>query len=366
TPWASMDFARDPSKVLYKADGQPNIDHDISANIYMPGFRDWISDQVIRSITELGWDSVFLDCSQVPPWYAGLYDWQGRPAGESLGKDPDSVGTAFYTDFCSRISAKYPQFVFMHNPEVFKAEFQYPKSFVAAGRMAMLEIGGGGGQICNKSSIYGQWDSLLNAFATIRATKRRYNVEQVRSDTLMLQNFGGEITTKTLTAICFANGFNTEIPGMPPGSIYADDLRQYMQFGAARYSALIYHDKIRWISPADVRITVDAPPSVRWKDYVFQRDLGDETDLIIHLFQLPPGKYVFRQPERQPILSNLKMTIPALEGMTFKDVWLLSPDRPARAETMKASVKRGAIQITIPDLWIYDVVVARYTKGGRP
>ena len=362
TPWGAVDFSRDPTKILYTADGHAADEWGV--NIYAQGFRDWLVDQFDRAINSLGWEACFLDVSQAPPQAAReRFDWQGNPAGQELGSDPDSIGAAWFNDLRGRIKAKHPGFTNMHNPEVFKSEFQFPKSYVAAGDMAMIEIGGGGGLITHKDSKYGRWESFVEAFDSIRATKRRYGVEHIRSYPLTVAAMGGDVCAKTVNAISFACGFNTANVCYPPGSIYSDALRTYLQF-ATRYSALLYHDKIKWIPPEEVTAQLEAPPSVRWKSYVFQRDLGPEVDSLLHLVQLPPDPYIYRRPGKQVRLAKIKATVPVPPGATLRDVWLLSPDRSPRAERLKASVQEDKVVVTIPDLEVYDLLVVRFSREG--
>jgi hypothetical protein len=364
TPWGAVDYGRDPQKILYTADGHAATDWGQVPNIYAQGFRDWLVDQIDKAIDHLGWEACFLDVSQGPPQNAReLLDWQGRPAGAELGPDPDSIGAAWFTDVRGRVRAKHPGFTNMHNPEVFKSEFQFPKSFVAAGKMSMIEIGGGGGAITYKDMKYGRWTSLIEVFNSVRATKHRYGVEAVRSYPLTVAAMGGDTCCRTMQAISFASGFNTANVAYPPGSIYGDVLRNYLQF-ATRYSALLYHDKIKWIPPEEVQATVEAPAGVLWKQYVFQRDLGQEVDSLLHLVQLPPDPFIYRRPGKQAKITGLKATAPLPQGTSLRDVWLLSPDRATRAERLAAQVQGGKVSFTIPDLEVYDVVVVRCARGG--
>ncbi len=362
TPWAAVDYGRDPRKILYTPDGHAAGEWGV--NIYAQGFRDWLVDQFDRAINNLGWEACFLDVSQAPPQAAReRVDWQGRPAGQEMGPDPDSIGAAWFNDLRGRVRAKHPSFTNMHNPEVFKSEFQFPKSFVAAGEMSMIEIGGGGGAITYKGRKYGRWLSLIEVFNSVRATKHRYGVESVRSYPLTVAAMGGDTCSRTMQAISFASGFNTANVAYPPGSIYGDDLRNYLQF-ATRYSALLYHEKIKWIVPEEVRATVEAPDQVLWKQYVFQRDLGQEVDTLLHLVQLPPDPYIYRRPGTQAQLTELPATVPVPPGTALRDIWLLSPDRPSRAERLTGRVQGGKVVFTIPDLQTYDLVMVRFTRGG--
>ncbi len=364
TPWGAVDYGRDPTRILYAHDGHPAIDYGHVPNIYAQGFRDWLVDQMDKAIDHLGWEACFLDVSQGPPQNAReRVDWQGRPAGQEMGPDPDSVGAAWFTDVRGRVMAKHPGFTNMHNPEVFKSEFQFPKSFVAAGNMAMVEIGGGGGAITYKEMKYGRWESLVEVFNSVRATKRRYGVEQVRSYPLTVAAMGGDTCNKTMQAISFASGFHTANVAYPPGSIYGDALRNYLQF-ATRYSALLYHEKLKWIPPEEVQASVEAPPNVLWKWYVFQRDLGPEVDTLVHLVQLPPDPYIYRRPGKQAKLTGLPVTVPLPAGTTLREVWLLSPDRATRAEKLSANAEGGKAVFTVPDLEVYDLVVVRCRRGG--
>jgi hypothetical protein len=363
TPWAAVDYGRDPEKILYTADGHAARDYGCVPNIYAQGFRDWLVDQMDKAIDHLGWEACFLDVSQGPPQNArDLLEWQGHPAGQELGADPDSIGAAWFSDVRGRVMAKHPGFTNMHNPEVFKSEFQFPKSYVAAGGMSMIEIGGGGGAITDKDMKYGRWESLIDVFNSIRATKHRYGVEGVRSYPLTVAAMGGDTCCKTMQALCFASGFNTANVAYPPGCIYGDALRNYLQF-ATRYSALLYHEKITWVVPEQVQATVEAPAGVLWKQYVFSRDLGAQVETLVHLVQLPPDPYIYRRPGKQARLTGLAASVPVAPGTSLRDVWLLSPDRTPRAERLTAKLQGGRVVFTIPDLETYDLVVVRFRRG---
>jgi hypothetical protein len=227
--------------------------------------------------------------------------------------------------------------------------------------MSMIEIGGGGGAITEKTMKYARWESLIDVFNSIRVTKHRYGVEAVRSYPLTVAAMGGDTCCKTMQALSFASGFNTANVAYPPGSIYGDALRNYLQF-ATRYSALLYHEKIKWVVAEEVQATIEAPAQVRWKQYVFSRDLGAEVDSLMHLVQLPPDPLIYRRPGKQARLTALPATVPVPPGTTLRDVWLLSPDRAPRAERLPAKVQGGKVVFTIPDLETYDLVVVRFAR----
>jgi hypothetical protein len=361
------DFDRNPELIMYQRDGQPTDCFGPVPNFYLSAWRDWWVEMMNAGIAEMGWDACFFDCSQEFPEFSYKYfDLQGRPAGAGMGATPDAAGAAFLKEITSRIRAKHPKFTFSHNPEVFKSEFQYPLSFTAGGASAMLELGGGGSLTTDKGSKYGRWSSLAENFSTLRQTKRRYGVENVFSYVLAQYAGGGEITAKTMDALLFANGFGGGTVLAPSGSVHAEPHRQYMQFGAARYSALVYGKDRAWIQPGEAPVAFNAPERVLWKDYVYRRDTANETDVIVHLVQLPPDELVWRQPGRQAKLENLPMSVRLPAGTTFKEVRLLSPDRALREETLRAEVKDGVVSFTIPDLWIYNMIVLRATKGVEP
>lgn len=363
--WNSLSFDLDPKKILYLNNGQPDVGQFeiLSANIFDEKFRDWLLGEFDWAINNIGWEAAFLDVSQAPFDYAkNKFDWEGKKAGSKLGTDPDSIAAEFYKDLLSKVKAKHPKFQFMHNPEVFKSEFQSPKSFEAAGKMVMLEMGGGGVSIVTPNNIYGQWDTMCASLLRQRETKRRYGYDAIRTYPLSICPLGGETCYRTFVALTFANGFNNSFNGdLPPGSPQADWLVKYMRFGGARYCSFIYDDNIKWISDK-LPVTVNAPDKVLWKDFVFARELPGETQIITHLVQLPPSKIVWRQPEGQATLKNIPMTIDMPAGKKLKEVWLLSPDRDKEAEKLDSIVKNGKLEITVPDLTIYDIVVARFEK----
>lgn len=360
--WGSTDSAWDPRKILFGANGQPERMHAdiLTPNIFDEKFRDWLVGEFDWAIANLGWEAVFFDVSQAPYEYArDKFDWEGKKAGAALGTDPDTIAAAFYKDFLARIKATHPKFQFTHNPEVFKSEFLAPKSYAAAGNMVMLEMGGGGGALCEANGVYGQWDSMCASMLRQRETKRRYGYDSVRTYPLTMCPLGGETCYRTFVALTFASGFNNALGGdLPSGSPQADWMVKYMRFGGARYCSFIYDDTITWINDK-LPVSVTAPENVLWKDFVFKRELPGETQLITHLVQLPPSKTVWRQPEGQKTLTNLQMTITPPPGKTVKEVWLLSPDRNTADQKLEFKVADGKASITVPDLLVYDVLVAR-------
>jgi hypothetical protein len=363
--FAGRNFALDPSKILYQENGQAALDWIVYPNIYSEAFRSWFANMANAAIAEMGWDAAFWDVAQQPPENSyKLFDFQGRPAGGELGKDADSAGAAFYKDMTSRIKAKNPNFVFTANPEVFKSEFLYPQCFAVAGSTSLIEMGGGGGAITNKADVYGKWKGVINCFNSIRETKRRYNVEHIHSYIMALSALGGDTCSKTMDALTFASNFGTGTPTPPAGSPQGEAHRQYMRFGAARYSALIYGKNLKWIDTDKNPFAVTAPQNVLWREYAYERPTAEGKDLICHLVQLPPGEYVYRQPERQKQLKDLKATLSIPDGMTLKEIRLLSPDRSKADQKLELTVASGKASITVPDLLVYDVLVARLVKKG--
>jgi hypothetical protein len=363
TPFADRNFSFDPAKILYMENGQAAIDWFTYPNIYSEAFRSWFTGMISAAIDEMDWDAAFWDVAQAPPENSyKLFDWQGRPAGIELGKDADSAGASFYKDITSRIKAKHPKFAFTANPEVFKSEFLYPQSFAAAGSTSLIEMGGGGGSITDKGNVFGKWQGVINTFNSIRATKRRYNVEHIHSYIMALSALGGDTCSKTMDALTFASGFGTGTPCPPAGSAQGEAHRQYMRFGAARYSALIYGKNRSWIDPDKNPFTIATSDKVLWREYAYERPTAEGKDLICHLVQLPPSEFVYRQPERQETLANLKATIAIPAGMTLKEIRLLSPDRATADETLQFTVADGKATVTIPDLLVYDIIVARLTN----
>ena len=225
-------------------------------------------------------------------------------------------------------------------------------------------MGGGGGAITDKASVFGKWKGVINTFNSIRETKRRYNVEQVRSYIMALSALGGDTCSKTMDALAFASNFGTGTPCPPAGSPQGEAHRLYMKFGAARYSALIYGKNLKWIDPDKNPFALTAPQHVFWREYAYERPTAEGKDLICHLVQLPPNEYVYRQPEGQKQLKDLKATVEIPAGMTLKEIRLLSPDRSESDRKLEFTVTGGKATTTIPDLLVYDVLVARFAKTG--
>ena len=366
----------DPTMMTYTPHGQAIY----SANLYDPRFRNFLAQQMIESIDYFGWDSCMLDCitvfgpgEEAPFSFFNYRDFSGRKAGLAMGPDADTAGAAWLEELKQRVHRKHPRFVFMGNGLGPSASFLEstglgPKVYLA-GEVILTELGGGGSAVWEKHGM-GTWKGLVEC---LNIQNRGRHTTEVDGQTLdryphyvyIPTPYGGPITTKAYTGLCFANGFHT-YNWWPAEAL--DQMGQahsaYNRF-SLRWGELLYDlGRTQWVPPEDADfINVTAPASVLWKDYVYWREgEGDTRDLVVHFLNLPPEEFVWKNVRPPRIARDVRVETRLPEDTGVSHVWWASPDRGDEPLELKYEVRGGKLTFSIPELECYGLAVVRTAR----
>ncbi len=153
---------------------------------------------------------------------------------------------------------------------------------------------------------------------------------------------------------------------------YAAGAHPYYQhhFGAfvTRNSAFIWDNALTRIhNPENL---VQAPGSVWWRHWVFERPIDKKRkQLIIHLIN-PPAKPTVGEGKKledvPPPLKNIEVRLlpTLLQGWTPARATRLSPE-PALREAVPMQPVEGIYKITVPEVALWNILVIDLKKGGR-
>lgn len=383
----SLDFAADPTKILYNKYGQPFLDtFKISEdktvtvptiNLYTKYFRDYLSREIVESIDMFGWDSVFYDCLRnlgmaKPKWNSVYhhYTYDGKLAGKILGDTPEEAVKKWMNEITGKVRKKYPNFVINANfigpvarqlTEDKREEKLYLTYFSLCDAI-MAELSGGGAQLAQKAGV-GIFKNLKEHFDYTGRWICSNGEKRRKVFPYGPFNYAGEVGTKGYLAISFANNFH--VGGWWPAPAYSyfgKPLMEYYKF-RIRYSAYLYDDNLKWIPPEKVDfVSVKTPEKVYWKEYVYERKEKKGKDILIHFVNMPEAKYVWRE-NKPPIKRkdiDVKVNIPS--GYNLKNIYLLSPDNECEAVRIKYEISDGKAEFKIPFLYYYDLIIIKLKK----
>jgi len=369
----------DPTRMCFNTRGQAIYICDI----FDPRFRRFLADQFIGSIDMFGWDSVMIDCvtclRHEPGPFSSYHhrNWKGDKCGTVLHEDPDTAGAMWLEELKTRVRAKHPRFVFMGNglgptKGFLNSTGIGPKVYLAT-EVVLSEIGGGGTAVHAKSHM-GLWSNFAECLDV--HTSGRYlnrvdgkNLNQFPQYMYIPSPYGGPVTTRTYFSLCFANQLHT-YNWWPPEAMSLDGqpFSRYMRF-SLRHGEWFYDiPGIAWVQPKDAGfVRVTAPPAVRWQNYVYWRKApGKGRDLLVHLVNMPPEKYTWRNTRPPVTLRDIPVTVTLPAGSRCTEAWVLSPDREPMARKLAVIQKGDRVELTVPELDHYDLLIVRtQPREGR-
>ncbi|HEY3416333.1 MAG TPA: hypothetical protein VGM23_05555, partial [Armatimonadota bacterium] len=220
----TLDYARNPELNLYTENGQP-----VRPNIYAREFRDFLSDQFIKTIGKFGWDAVMIDCmdtacGEVPGAFNAYFyrNRDGKMAGKAFAPTPDAAGDKFFSELKGRVRQKYPNFVWFANGVGMNATVENPgigPLNYKTSEMFMVEIGGGGAYLREKSGI-GLWQGPNGFIASMNGIHRfRESVGYYHRPECVyggLLPYTTEVTVRGILGTYFANRSTATILSLPP------------------------------------------------------------------------------------------------------------------------------------------------------
>lgn len=357
---------KDPTIVAYHPNGQPyNGFHGLGTNPYLQWSRDWVVDQFNSSIAYFGWDSVMFDditffrVQDTPFTAYYMRNWRGELAGKELADDPDTAGERWLNEVKAGVRAQYPDFVFMGNclgPDSFLAGTGMGPKTYAATEIPLSELGGGGDAVTGKTGV-GTWIGLKQVLDEQHRGREELGLGNQPNYVYIPVPYGGEESTKGTFALYFANRHH--LYGWwpaPAGSLWSQPQVQYLRF-ATRFCEFLYPDNARWLPPEQVDfVKVDAPDTVWWWDYVYERPLPRGRQLLIHLVQQPDGELMWRQSLQPPTQKDLALELYLQAEEDVTGAWVLSPDSASPIVEVKP-VGGNPVRLTVPELTYYTLVV---------
>ncbi len=134
---------------------------------------------------------------------------------------------------------------------------------------------------------------------------------------------------------------------------------------ALRYGEYIWDNRMRPVLNPDsvVAFGNNANPC-QWKPLVRTLNMGDnKRRLTIHILNIDPNyrAYVNFNMKVSPPMRNLPVTL-TLPGATVTGVWTLTPVPVPTQSTLKYTNTDGKINITVPEIRFYNILVVEYTS----
>jgi hypothetical protein len=160
----------------------------------------------------------------------------------------------------------------------------------------------------------------------------------------------GEVYGKHLLSITFAA--RARISGAPGLASNAP----YFRF-AARYSELLYDQQVGRAPDWQNRIRVESS-GIWWEKYVYQRESGQDRQLIVHLVNPPVTEFVAIDSKRAPgPRKDLVVSLTLPHGRGPKAVYLLSPDLQPCCRKLVCEPQGQNLSVRIPELKYWDMLV---------
>lgn len=146
-----------------------------------------------------------------------------------------------------------------------------------------------------------------------------------------------------------------------------DNVRPLMQL-TARHCDLFYGDGLHFCLKPDDLVTVEAPTTVLWHDYVRFRALSPTHRLyLVHLINLPPGERLGETKGRFPDpVNTIRTTWTLPKGWTAGKAWHLTGDGGYQQTTLPATLDNGKVSVTLPRLRRWSIIVLDATGPALP
>jgi hypothetical protein len=303
------------------------------------------------SATILGWDAARWDGNF--DVRAETSDLEGNPVDKLTADQVDARNAANMRMTKDYISKVHPKFRYGYN----WTQGNWLQTMANTPRES-IELCRAGGLIMNE---------YINQADGVQHPLHRWDVyaESVANDVEAIKKLGGYYGP-ILASPNTADGKYTNI------FAYAAGAHPYYHhlYGAfvTRNSAFIWDNALARIhTPENL---IQAPGSVWWRHWVFERPIdAKHKQLIIHLIN-PPAKPTVgegKKPEDvPPPLKNVEVRIfPALlNGWSPTRATRLSPE-PAVREAAPMQAVEGIYKITVPEVALWNIVVIDLVKGGR-
>ena len=355
-PPGRLNFMDDPTACLFTDAGQLAVYHGLAVpHLYRPAYRRFAADQLCRTIAKFGWDSVMFD--EVPnlsQFATKYYDWRGRPAGATMGTDPDAIGGQWLEEIKATVRKRFPRFVVMGNgsrtgPRVYRGT-----------EIDLFEVGGGGSYVTDPAKRAGRWTTLAEMMRAENADWDRRGFHARPYYTLVAAPMGGPTSTAGLIALAMAYRYHLySWQHLPALSTQGDPKVRALRM-AMRYSRYIYRLTLRPVEPDAIGLQVQAPERVLWRDFAYLGpDPDDGTVLVLHLVNLPPRETIWRTEVPPVPRRDVPVVFTVPTGLRVRDAWVTRPETAPRALPLVPRVVGRRCHLLVPHLLTHDVIVVR-------
>jgi len=338
---------------------------------FVPNYKlkevvDYVADQVIESAKIFGWEGIRWDCGHLntgPIWgsYSPWYDFFGQPIAETKqDMEKQTINNLAY--FKEKVRKQLPHFVFGTNFGSKGETHGYPlmvKEFCKDGSWLLDEV-------CysynSATSAYNKWDKYYKIMANqgefVRSVGGHYNP-------FALNRGGGKYPVDRIYESIF------RIAGKGhPNTVYYNsqtNVGNFAQF-LVRFGKFTFGEGLKIMENAEKMIEV-IPASLWWKESVNQLEENNFKYIVLHLINPPVILQIEGNPDSvlpEPV-RNIKILVKntvgfvgayALTCESFRD-----GEKPeTKSYQLKAEMKDGVLEINLPELFYWKVIVLKYSQ----
>jgi hypothetical protein len=338
---------------------------------FVPNYKlkevlDYVADQVIGSAKIFGWEGIRWDCGHLntgPIWgsYSPWYDFFGNPIAETKEEMvKQTINNLKY--FKEKVRKEIPDFVFGTNFGSWEETHNFPemvKEFCKDGSWLLDEV-------CysynSPTSAYNKWDKYYKIMVEqgefVRSLGGHYNP-------FALNRNGGKYPVDRIYETIF------KIAGKGhPNYLYYNSQTNAGNFAQflVRFGEFTFGENLKRLENPENIIYIE-PSNLWWKKSVNKMEDNNFKYIIIHLINPPVILDIEGNPESilpEPVKdikifvkeTNKFISAYALSCESFKD-----NEKPeTKYYKLKAEIKNGKLEIDLPQLFYYKIIVIKYSK----
>ncbi len=304
-----------------------------------PEVGDFWIDQVIASVDMFGWDGFRSDGM---PGIDSGYDIAGNLV-EAKDRDHNAE---YLTKVRQRITERFPNFLYGWN----NVAGGYPRMHNSAAEEAVM--------LKDAYSLYEHFRSAPDPKSDYHTWKKMVAHLQQEGDAVRegggFPHAGWMASLHNLEAVASASGVQIDTWTVEPPSF-----ANYRRF-EFRWSEFLWDNKLRHLRPATDAVTVEAPASIWWQEFVQARDLPNGgRRMIVHMVNLPDNDNDAWTDQPGPEATNVTVKLLMPPGLKQNRLLVLSPDMEGDVVTVSIA-DDGTV--TIPTVVRWTMLVAEYTK----
>jgi hypothetical protein len=273
-----------------------------------------------------------------------------------LFPDPDRTGAELLRLWRETVRARHPDYVYGTNfGASAEAQRLTPLYFKEASTDSFLLFEYLLGS-CNEE--YNTWEKWAQAMTEATQRVRLHGGQPCIG---YMRGYAADGTALRLSQyLMFASGCHWAGGAGMPYSL--DDSWKRFRF-ATRFSEY-YYDPGFLLLPEERRgeVSVEAPPRVFWKQFVYERQREEGRDVTVHLINLPESDYIVMHHEVPTVKENLGISLQLQPDEKFQRASLLLPDPFPHAEPLEGRVEGATLKVRIPRLETAAIVLMEMSK----